>query len=163
MAAGFEKLTGRISKSFLHCTPKGAHFHGLLDIQALGGAGFASQRTLLGDDRWPLQWDLSSYNGIEISLDPSQSDHKVYTLVLKDHVLPPNSINGREQATTSWEYDLSTSEYQPEAFAELSEVKLFVPWDRFKPTYRGKPINNTKDLDLHNIKRISIMIRRFVN
>ena len=134
----------------------------MLDIQALGGAGFASQRTL-GEDRRPLQWDLSSYNGIEISLDPSQSDHKVYTIVLKDHILPPNPNNGPEQATTSWEYDFSTSACQPEASVELSELKLFVPWDRFKPTYRGKPINNTKYLGLSDIKGISIMIRRFVN
>lgn len=152
---------GRFSKSYLDCTTKGAHFHGLLDIQALGGAGFASQRTR-GDDRRPL-WDLTSYNGIEIALDVSQSDRKVYTLILKDHVLPQNPNNGREQSTISWEYNFSTTDCSTNDSAGLSEVKLFVPWDSFKSTYRGKPSNETKRLALNNIKRISIMIRRFVD
>lgn len=148
-------------KSHLDCTAQGAHFNGLLDIQALGGAGFASQRTR-GNDRRIL-WDLTSYNGIEIALDPLQSDRKVYTLILKDHVLPLNPDNGREQASTSWEYDFSTADYSTTPSAVPSEVKLFVPWDRFQPTYRGLPSNDTKPLDLSNIKRISIMIRRVVD
>lgn len=133
----------------------------MLDIKALGGAGFASQRTL-DDDRPPPRWDLSSYNGIEISLNSSQSDLKVYTLTLKDHVLPPDPGTGREQATTSWEYEFSSEDGEANASTELSKLNLFIPWSDFKPTYRGKPSNDTKELDLSKITRIGIMIRRFV-
>jgi Complex I intermediate-associated protein 30 (CIA30) len=41
-----------------------ATFNGTLDINTLGGAGFASQRTT-GEDRL---WDLSPYDGIEIEI-----------------------------------------------------------------------------------------------
>lgn len=133
----------------------------MLDIEALGGAGFASQRTL-GDDRQSPRWDLSSYNGIEISLNPSQSDLKVYTLILKDYILPPDPGSGREQATTSWEYEFSSGHGEANAPAELSKLNLFIPWSDFKPTYRGKPSNDTKELDVSKIIRIGIMIRRLV-
>jgi hypothetical protein len=39
-------------------------FYGNLDITALGGAGFASQRTT-GEDR---RWDLSAYDGMELRI-----------------------------------------------------------------------------------------------
>lgn len=133
----------------------------MLDIEALGGAGFASQRTV-GDDRRPPHWDLSSYHGIEISLDPSESDSKVYTLILKDVILPPDPRSGREQATTSWEYEFSAKDCQPNQCDGLSKLNLLVPWKSLKPTYRGKPINDTKELDLSNILRFGIMTRRFV-
>jgi len=59
-------VRGGASQSYLDCTPTGstAHFHGTLDIDTLGGAGFASQRTT-GDER---EWDLSSFEGIEIDV-----------------------------------------------------------------------------------------------
>jgi hypothetical protein len=41
-----------------------ATFHGVLDTTTLGGAGFASQRTV-GDD---CKWDLSDFEGIEIEV-----------------------------------------------------------------------------------------------
>lgn len=131
----------------------------MLDIKALGGAGFASQRTT-GEDR---HWQLSSYQGVEIALDANQSDDRVYTLILKDHLLPPNPINGREQSTTSWEYDFRVSEgSQSAALAGAATITIFVPWSRFKATYRGKEQNDGSTLDLTDIKRFSIMIRRFV-
>lgn len=85
--------------------------------------------------------DLS--NGIEIALDPLQSDRKIYTLILKDHLLPPNPNGRREQATNSWQYDFSTTDCSTDSSTEPSEAKLFVPWDSFKSTYRGKPSNDT--------------------
>jgi hypothetical protein len=135
-------------------------FHGLLDIETLGGAGFASQRTV-GDDR---RWDLAPFAGVEVSIDALLSDHKVYTLILKDQLLPRNPLNGREQSTPSWEYDFSKSDCHHETSTASSSsfsATLFVPWDRFKPNYRGKPRHDTGELDLGNIKRISIMIRSF--
>jgi len=122
-------------------------FHGLLDIETLGGAGFASQRTV-GDDR---RWDLAPFAGVEVSIDALLSDHKVYTLILKDQLLPRNPLNGREQSTPSWEYDFSKSDCHHETSTASSSsfsATLFVPWDRFKPNYRGKPRHDTGELDM---------------
>ncbi|KAI1616938.1 CIA30-domain-containing protein [Exophiala viscosa] len=154
-----DRVRGGNSKSSLDPSPTGVAFHGHLDIDTLGGAGFASQRTL-GDDR---HWDLSPLDGIEVSIDPSQSDHNVYTLILKDHILPPNPDNGREQSTVSWEFDFSTSNCHGtnRLGSASTTASIFMPWQHFKPTYRGKPCDDTKGLDLRGIKRISIMIRSF--
>jgi hypothetical protein len=140
-------VRGGASQSHLTCTPfhPTAVFHGHLDIKTLGGAGFASQRTT-GDDR---NWDLSSYDGI--LLDIEKSDTKRYTLTLKDELLP-KSPNGREQSTVSWEYDFEGSKHGPSS--------VFVGWVDLKPTYRGKEKKDAGELDLKHIKRISIMMRR---
>lgn len=93
-----------MSISHLDCTTSSpiAVFNGNLDIKILSGAGFASQHTT-GEDR---SWDLSKYDGIELNID--KSDEKVYTLILKDELLPKRP-NGREQSTVSFEYDLRTA------------------------------------------------------
>jgi len=122
-------------------------FHGNLDIKTLGGAGFASQRTT-GEGR---HWDLSNYAGLE--LDITKSDGKRYTFILKDSLLP-KSPNGREQSTVSWEYD-----FQPKK-TDKGE-KIFVQWSDLKPTYRGREKEDADPLDLKNIKRISLMMRRY--
>ena len=57
------------NQSFLDCDEETAHFYGTLDIETLGGAGFASQRTT-GDDR---KWDLSKYAGIQLDLAKGDS------------------------------------------------------------------------------------------
>jgi hypothetical protein len=73
-----DRVRGGASYSILSCSPSVATFHGNLDIDTLGGAGFASQRTT-GEDR---RWDLSGYEGLELNIE--QADSKLYTLVLKD-------------------------------------------------------------------------------
>ena len=35
-----------------------------------------------------------------------------------------------------------------------------IPWRRFVPTYRGKNVEDAAPLDIANIKRFGIMIRR---
>jgi len=88
---------------------------------------------------------------------------KRYTLILKDELLPPNSDNGREQATTSYEYDFETKHSSVfKHHRSNSHQHFFIPWSEFKPTYRGKPKEDAKELDPSNIKRISIMMRRYV-
>lgn len=42
-----------------------ARFYGDLDIDTLGGAGFASQRTTAEDQTW----NLSEYEGLELSIE----------------------------------------------------------------------------------------------
>lgn len=142
-----DRVRGGASHSELACKPSShtAIFQGNLDIKTLGGAGFASQRTTRED----RNWDLSGYDGI--LLDISKADGKRYTLTLKDELLP-KSPNGREQSTISWEYDFK---------AYKDGEKLYVLWDDFKATYRGRDKKDANPLDLKHIKRISIMMRRY--
>ncbi|PVH87167.1 CIA30-domain-containing protein [Cadophora sp. DSE1049] len=142
-----DRVRGGSSISELSCNPLSptAIFHGNLDIKTLGGAGFASQRTT-GEDR---SWDLSKYEGLV--LDIAKSDEKQYTLTLKDELLPKSS-NGREQSTISWEYDFKV---------DSAGGKVYIYWDDFNATYRGREKKDAKPLDLKHIKRISFMMRSF--
>jgi hypothetical protein len=143
-----DRVRGGSSYSELTCEPSSptAIFHGKLDTKTLGGAGFASQRTT-GEDR---DWDFSDYDGI--TLDIKKSDGKKYTLILKDELLP-KSPNGREQSTVSWEYDFK---------GDNDGGKVFVHWNELKPTYRGREKEDAKPLDLKHVKRLSLMMRRYV-
>ncbi|KAI0968171.1 NADH:ubiquinone oxidoreductase intermediate-associated protein 30 [Xylaria arbuscula] len=117
-------------------------FHGELDIKALGGAGFASQRS-------PEQrsWDLSQFKGLSLAI--RDGDGKRYTLVVKDTVAAGRP-DGRLYSTVSWEYDF-----------EGKAGEVHVPWEDLKPTYRGKPAPDTAPLNRENIKSISFMMRSF--
>ena len=103
---------------------------------------------------------MSSYSGIEILLNPSESDDKRYTFILKDQILPRNPDNGREQSTVSWEYDFQLP-VESTRDGEKRYMKLYIPWNDFKATYRGKEDKEAKSPDLSSIKRLSIMTRRF--
>lgn len=145
-------MRGGKSQSYLDYVSESresVRFHGTLDITALGGAGFASQRS--PDSQ---HWDLSSFDGLRLRIRNGNGDEekekKKYTLILKDEILPKRP-DGREQSSTSWEFDFAGS-----------GTDLDVPWRELKPTYRGKPEPDAKPLDLTSIKRISIMMRRFV-
>ncbi|KAH8784110.1 NADH:ubiquinone oxidoreductase intermediate-associated protein 30 [Hyaloscypha sp. PMI_1271] len=142
-----DRVRGGSSYSELTCDPSSptAVFHGNLDTKTLGGAGFASQRTT-GEDR---SWDLSSYDGI--TLDIKKSDGKKYTLILKDELLPKGS-NGREQSTVGWDYDFNGGN---------DGGKVFVHWNDFKATYRGREKKEAQPLDLKHVKRVSLMMRSF--
>lgn len=120
-----------------------AVFHGDLDITALGGAGFASQRTA---DQ--LSWDLAEYQGL--SIRTKGGDDKRYTITLKNYTLPKRP-DGREQSTVSWEFDF-----------EGPETDVVIPWRGFRPTYRGKPKPDAEPLNPKSVLRISIMCRRYV-
>ncbi|KAK7747370.1 hypothetical protein SLS53_001624 [Cytospora paraplurivora] len=133
-----------------------AEFSGNLDITALGGAGFASQRTV---DGFP-GWDLSSYNTLVI--DVAHGDDRKYTVTLKDEVLP-KMPDGREQSTISWEYDFIVGgDGSGTGIGENGgSQKLVIPFREFKPTYRGKAKPDAEPLDLTNVKRFSFMMRSF--
>ncbi|KAI2617802.1 NADH:ubiquinone oxidoreductase complex I intermediate-associated protein 30 [Hypoxylon sp. NC1633] len=142
--ASDDRVRGGKSQSYLiHSVDSSvASFRGNLDITALGGAGFASQRTVD-----PQSWDLFDYVGIRLGI--AQSDGKKYTLVIKD-VAPPKRPDNRDEATVSWEYDFVPSGSQ-----------VTIRWADFKPTYRGKPKEDAEPLRLDHIRRISIMMRSF--
>jgi len=138
-----DRVRGGASASHMRTiNPERARFCGHLDIETLGGAGFASQRSV-----GTLHLDLSAHDGI--SIDVHESDGKKYTLVLKDEVLPQRP-DGREQSSVSWEFDFV-----------CKEGKVEITWDQFTPTYRGRPKKDAGKLDLSDIKRVGIMMRRY--
>lgn len=139
-----------------------AEFSGHLDITALGGAGFASQRTADGVPGW----DVSGYD--VLVLDVARADNRKYTLTIKDEVLPRRP-DGRDQSTVSWEYDFVVGDGEGGTAAggdaagggsTAGSTRLVIPFEEFKPTYRGKPKPDAEPLDLKNVKRISFMMRR---
>ncbi|KAI0601952.1 CIA30 family protein-like protein [Biscogniauxia sp. FL1348] len=142
--ASDDRVRGGDSQSYLEPSAKtgAARFHGRLDITALGGAGFASQRSPDGQP-----WDLSGYQALRLGVN--QSDGKKYTLILKDEILPRRP-DGREQSTVSWEYDFI-----------CQRGELDISFEDFKPTYRGRAKPDAKPLDLTSVKRISFMMRSF--
>ena len=121
-----------------------AVFRGFLDVTALGGAGFASQRTTD-----PQTWDLSRYRGLVV--DVVAADDKHYVVSLKDEV-PSRRPDGRERSALSWELAFSGP--------RDDHGRVILLFSDFKPTYRGRPAPDAEPLDLANIRRISFMMRR---
>jgi hypothetical protein len=130
-----------------------ATFSGNLDIKTLGGAGFASQRTV--PELFAPGLDLSDYDSLVIDVHASASDDKTYTLILKDTEALPQRPDGREQSTVSWEHDF--------CLARSSGGCLVMRFEDFKPTYRGRPKPGAEPLDLSRIVAMSIMMRRYVS
>ncbi|OJD38764.1 cia30 family protein [Diplodia corticola] len=128
-----------------------ARFYGNLDIKTLGGAGFASQRTT-GENR---SWNIDGYDGIQIEI--AESDAKKYTFNIKNELLPPDPDTGREQSTISYEYDFVA----PPTNMTGATSTVFVPWEDFKATYRGREDPDAPPIDLTDIKRFSVMTRSF--
>ncbi|KAI0912014.1 NADH:ubiquinone oxidoreductase intermediate-associated protein 30 [Ustulina deusta] len=143
--ASDDRVRGGNSRSYLDYVSRSKRtvsFHGVLDISALGGAGFASQRSPRRD-----RWDLSGFQGLHVVI--GKGDGKKYTLVVKDEILPKGP-DGREPSTVSWEYDFVGE-----------EAELYIRWQDFEPTYRGKPKPDARPLDVANVQGISIMMRSF--
>ncbi|KAF2223028.1 NADH:ubiquinone oxidoreductase intermediate-associated protein 30, partial [Elsinoe ampelina] len=152
--ASDDRVRGGKSESYFETDGSSGRFFGDLDIDTLGGAGFASQRTT--DDT--RTWNLSNFDGIRVNVDKADAGKK-YTLILKDSLLPKNADNGREQATTSYEYDFTTP--SPSTIDHSSSTTILIPWSKFKATYRGREQDDAKPLETSSIKRISIMMRSF--
>lgn len=127
-------------------SPDHARFYGHLDTTTLKGAGFASQHSL-GE----LHLDLADYDGIVVSIrGPDKADGKRYALTLKDALVPP-SPDGKEQSSLSWEAQFVAE--------KPGDVKL--PWSQFQPTNRGREVE-APPLNLKDIKRVGLMMRRYV-
>jgi len=73
--------------------------------------------------------------------------------------LPPDPDSGREQSTVSYEcdFDLPPQTKPGDAVGKT----IFIPWQSFNPTYRGRVKKDAKPLDTKKIKRMSIMIRSY--
>lgn len=142
-----DRVRGGSSQSYLTVDRREkACFHGNLDTSTLGGAGFASQHT-----EGPLDLDLSAYQGIVINVSGS-TDGKRYALTLKD-CIPGRRDDGRRKSGISWQAD----------FIPQGSGDVVLNWKDFKATYRGKDKPDAEPLDLANIKRIGLMMRRYVS
>jgi hypothetical protein len=123
----------------------------------LGGAGFASQHTA-GE----LHLDLSSYDGLVISIAEPGPDavatangvSKRYAVTLKDD-LPKKRPDGRESSGVSWEAEFTWG-------PQDGGAQIFLLWTHFKATYRGRDKPDAEPLKLTAIKRIGLMMRRYV-
>lgn len=150
-----DRVRGGSSKSHLFViNPELARFYGNLDTSTLGGAGFASQHSL-GE----LDWDLSQYEGIAISV--SKSDGKRYLLTLKDEI-PGRRDDGRENSGISWEAEFKVGGHDANGDS-LDRKDVFLKWSDFKATYRGRDKPDAKPLNLSSIKRVGLMMRRLVS
>ncbi|KAL8964610.1 MAG: hypothetical protein Q9183_004337 [Haloplaca sp. 2 TL-2023] len=162
-----DRVRGGKSWSSLTSLPGNcALFEGYLDIETLGGAGFASQfQSARADDGESAtasdpSWDLSRFDGIEV--DVEAGDGKTYTLILKDELPESQRDDGRERAGVNWEaeFKASSSGANSEG-AEASSLKVWLPWDSFKATYRGKDKKDAGELKTGEIRRIGFMMRSY--
>ncbi|KAL8781921.1 MAG: hypothetical protein Q9194_000114 [Teloschistes cf. exilis] len=164
-------LKGGSSRSSLVATPGNcALFEGHLDIETLGGAGFASQfqsAALVapnsGDEDAARDgvWDLSVYNGIELVV--GSGDSKRYTFTLKDELPQDKRNDGRDKAGINWEADFSLGTGSELTSREGTQEKvIWIPWEALKATFRGRENGDGRKLNIRKIRRIGLMIRRSV-
>ncbi|KAF3918137.1 hypothetical protein ABW21_db0204110 [Orbilia brochopaga] len=183
--ASDDRVRGGQSQSYLHISEKAdsATFCGNLDIETLGGAGFASQRTTAAAGG---PWDLSNASGLCIGIE--DADERIYTIVVKDVILPKRP-DGREQSTISYEFSFSIRNQQnegeesgpiPTPLVEVGQcpsllvsthskkdsedeaslpIVIFIPWANFKPYYRGRKNSDAPPLKTTEIQCFSIMCR----
>lgn len=83
---------------------------------------------------------------------------KRYTFILKDDLPTTDEETGRDKATISWECDF---ELPPQTEpGDTCDQSVFIPWESFNATYRGKLKKDADPLDKETVKRMSIMCRR---
>lgn len=151
-------------------------FAGTLDITALGGAGFASQRTR---DPFPIAVHAEQYTGLALALactpSPPSTSHAhasassftaaqhdqpgpcsgpgpgpVRTFTLQLHTQPEeHRPDGRRKSAVVYEWD----------FAPVPDGRtLTASWSAFRPTFRGRPIE-APPLDPSKVTQWSLMAR----
>lgn len=95
-------------------------------------------------------------------LNIEKGDGKVYTFLVKDEILPPGE-GGREQSTVNWEYDFRVEGDGRDGKGGGVEggKRVWIPWAALKATYRGKEKKDAAPIDLKNVRRFSLMMRRY--
>ena len=144
----------------------------MIDIDTLGGAGFASQRYRFGPQ--PLQLPRTEYKGIILSaLPPSSSSSSLcssdtprantFTLVLKTTIptrppSKPKTPPQPEQSTLSYEYH-----FTPSHNLTNDRETVAIGFNDLKVTYRGREVSrdDPKYVPFHSeqIYEISLMCR----
>ena len=97
----------------------------------------------------------------------------MYTLILKDEESGGKRDDGREKAGISWEVEFKAGQ-KKEAVNEEGDnnetsekrkntsITVWVPWEDFKATYRGKEKKDAGELKTGEVRRVGIMMRRYV-
>ena len=93
-----------------------------------------------------------------------KGDGKVYTLILKDEAAAGKREDGREKAGVNWEVDFQVGEDgKGEGGKEVGGddvTKVWVPWEDFKATFRGKEKEDAGELKKGEVRRVGLMMRR---
>lgn len=143
-----DRIRGGSSESKITVSEDGKSiiFYGTLDSRTLGGAGFASQSVEFDN---PLNYPQSKYDGIVIDIaNVDTFGPHTFALNLKT-TEPSYRDDGRRQSSIVYESDFTIEKPQ----------SLWLEWDSFKPTYRGKPAEDAPALDTTHITEISLMCR----
>ena len=97
----------------------------------------------------------------------------MYTFILKDEETSGKRDDGREKAGISWEVEFRAGQREEgeKEDGDGSETikkeksaltRVWVPWKDFKATYRGKEQKDAGELKTGEVKRVGIMMRRYV-
>ena len=88
-------------------------------------------------------------------------------MILKNSEYRARGSDGRDQASLSWEAKFPTKEGRNEndereaGEAEKKTRAVWLPWENFKPTYRGRESPGKEELDKGNITTVGIMMRSY--
>ncbi len=96
----------------------------------------------------------------------------MYTLILKDEEMPGKRDDGREKAVISWEVEFRAGQRkeaekdegdgsETSKRAKSVSTSVWVPWEDFKATYRGKEKKDAGELKTGEVKKVGIMMRRY--
>lgn len=93
----------------------------------------------------------------------------MYTFILKDEETLGKREDGREKAGISWEVEFKAGQRKEEGDGnetskkeKSASTKVWVPWEDFKATYRGKEKEDAGKLKTGKVRRVGIMMRRYV-
>lgn len=130
------------------------------------------------------RWDLTEYSGLEVKVVAEKTnegkDGKVYTLVLKgasssassenEHGLvedddddddegEDNEPTDQTQPTSSLSYEAKFS--VPKSDVEGDALRIWLPWNEFKATYRGRRVEDGRPWTGAWVARVGFMMRRY--
>ncbi|KAG9049569.1 hypothetical protein FS837_009907 [Tulasnella sp. UAMH 9824] len=120
----------------------GRRFH----TKTLGGAGFASQKFRFNE---PLNLDSARYSGLRLKLvscdftyDSKSSPPTEFTITLTTVPAPQQKPKSR----VTWEshFDIPQKAGDGDAWAQVQQFKIDLPFASFSPMYRGKPVPNAR-------------------
>ncbi|CEL60675.1 putative protein C9E9,15 OS=Schizosaccharomyces pombe (strain 972 / ATCC 24843) GN=SPAC9E9.15 PE=3 SV=2 [Rhizoctonia solani AG-1 IB] len=126
----------------------GMWFSGTLDITALGGAGFASQRFRFSDKL--LHLPRPEFQGIRLTLSPQPitlQNPREFTFILNTEPIT-HRPDGRVESRINWE-----------AVFTDSAPSWDLAFDMFRATYRGRPVDPAPAFDSSTIYDLSLMCR----
>ncbi|KAI9363481.1 complex I intermediate-associated protein 30-domain-containing protein [Zopfochytrium polystomum] len=151
-----DRVRGGASVSTLTAVDGGvaAVFQGTLNTTALGGAGFASQRSLAEAGR---PWNLTGYSGIEIVV--LDADDRTYAFNLMNAV-GQTFPNGTVQSSVEYKYSFNktTAAFAPSASGFAVHR---APFSAFPATARGRVVPGAAPLDVAAIAAVSVMIESY--